>query len=200
MMRMGAVGAVCALVGGAAGIAASSASSPAPTKAAGASALIAERPGPPFGFGPLADAAGPPVHSVNVVPNSKGVFDTVTMDRGSFSSLSGDQLTITEGTRAATYKTVTLTIPSGATVRRNGEDARLSDLKSGDTVMVLESPQGTVVTANDAHHPDVLQLKLRVPRRGEHPLFLPKPPPIPQEGSSSNSGEGAAAPETGASS
>ena len=199
MIRMGAVGAACALVGGAAGIAASSASSPTPTKAAGASALLAERPGPPFGFGPLADAAGPPVHSANVVPNNKGGFDTVTMDRGSFSSLSGDQLTITEGTKTATYKTVTLTIPSGATVRRNGEAAKLSDLKSGDTVMVLESPQGTVVTANDAHHPDVLQLKLRVPRDG-HPLSLPQPPPLPQDGSSSNSGEGAAAPETGASS
>jgi hypothetical protein len=122
------------------------------------------------------------------------------MDRGSFSSLSGDQLTITEGTKTATYKTVTLTIPSGATVRRNGEAAKLSDLKSGDTVMVLQSPQGTVVTADDAQHPDVLQLKLRVRQKGEHPLPLPKPPTIPREGSSSNSGEGAAAPEAGASS
>jgi hypothetical protein len=200
MMRMGAVGAVCALVGGAAGIAASSASSPTQTKAAGASAVIAEGPGPWFGFGPLADAAGPPVHSENVVPNKKGGFDSVTMDRGSFSSLSADQLTITEGTKTATYKTVTLTIPSGATVRRNGEAAKLSDLKSGDTVMVLQSPQGTVVTAHDAQHPDLLQLKLRVPQKGEHPMPLPKPPTIPREGSSSNSGEGAAAPETGASS
>jgi hypothetical protein len=200
MMRMGAVGAVCALVGGAAGIAASSASSPTPTKAAGASAAIAEGPGPRLGFGPVADAAGPPVHSENVVPNRKGGFDSVTMDRGSFSSLSGDQLTITEGTKTATYKTVTLTIPSGATVRRNGDAAKLSDLKSGDMVMVLQSPQGTVVTAHDAHHPDVLQLKLRVPPNGERPIPLPKPPSIPREGSSSNSGEGAAAPETGASS
>jgi hypothetical protein len=63
MMRMGAVGAVCALVGGAAGIAASSASSPTPTRAAGASAVIADGPGSRFGLAPLADAAGPPVHS-----------------------------------------------------------------------------------------------------------------------------------------
>jgi hypothetical protein len=212
MMQMGAVGAVCALVGGAAGIAASSASSPAPTKAAGASVIaegpgprlgfgpLAERPGPWLGFGPLADAAGPPVHSENVVPNRKGGFDSVTTDRGSFSSLSADQLTITEGTKTATYKTVTLTIPSGATVRRNGDAAKLSDLKSGDTVMVLQSPQGTVVMAFDAQHPDVLQLKLSVPRKGEHPMPLPKPPTIPLEGSSSNSGEGAPAPESGASS
>jgi len=200
MMRMGAVGAVCALVGGATGIAASSASSPTPTKAAGASAVIAEGPGLRFGFGPPADAAGPPVHSANVVPNRKGGFDSVTMDRGSVYSLSADQLTITEGTKTATYKTVTLTIPTDATVRRNGDAAKLSDLKSGDTVMVLQSPQGTVVTAHDAQHPDVLQLKLRVPQKGEHPIPLPKPPTIPREGSSSDSGEGAAAPETGASS
>jgi len=200
MIRMGAVGGVCALVGGAAGIAGSAASSSQPTKVVGASAVIAAGPGAPLRLGPLADAAGPPVHSENVVPNKKGGFDTVTMDRGSFSSLSGDQLTITEGTKTATYKTLTLTIPSGASVTRNGEAAKLSDLKSGDTVMVAQSPQGTVVAAHDAQHPDVLQLKVRVPQNGEHPFPLPKPPTTLEEGSSSNSGEGAAAPETGASS
>jgi hypothetical protein len=134
------------------------------------------------------------------VPNDKGGFDTVTMDRGSFSSLSGEKLTITEGTKTATYKTVTLTIPSGASVTRNGEAAKLSDLKSGDTVMVAQSPQGTDVAAHDAQHPDPLQLKLRVPQKGEHPFLLPKPPTSPEEGSSSDSGEGAApGPETGAS-
>ena len=201
MIRTGAVAAVCALVGGAAGIAASSASSPTPTKAAGAPALIARGPGLQFGLGPLADATGPPVHSENVVPNKKGGFDTVTMDRGSFSSLSGDQLTITEGTKTATYKTLTLTIPPGASVTRNGEAAKLSDLKSGDTVMVAQSPRGTDVAAHDAQHPDLLQLKLRLPQKGEHPFPLPKPPATPEEGSSGESGEGAAAgPETGASS
>jgi hypothetical protein len=202
MMRTGAVGAVCALVGAAAGIAGSSASSSKPTKNGVASAAIAGAPGPLMWLGPRADAVGPPVHSDTVVPNEKGGFDTVTMDRGSFSSLSGDQLTITEGTKTATYKTVTLTIPSGATVRRNGEDAKLSDLKSGDTVMVMQSPKATVVAANDAQHPDLPQrLKLTVPRVGDHRLPLPKLPPIPEEGSSSQSGKGAAAgSETGASS
>src|SRR5262249_11090910 len=198
---LGAVGAVGALGGGGAGIAASSASSPAPTRAAGAPAAIAHGPGPQFGLGPLADAAGPPVHSENVVPNKTGGFDTVTMDRGSFSSLSGDKLTITEGTKSATYKTLTLTIPSGASVSRNGEAAKLSDLKSGDTVMVAQSPNGTDVAAHDAQHPDLLQLKLRVPQKGERPFPLPKPPATPEEGSSSDPGAGAApGPETGASS
>jgi hypothetical protein len=201
MMRMGAVGAVCALVGAAAGIAGSSASSSKPTRNAVASAAIAGTPGPLLGLAPLADAVGPPVHSDAVVPNEKGGFDTVTMDRGAFSSLSGNQLTITEGTKTATYKTVTLTIPSSATVRRNGEAAKLSDLKSGDTVMVMQSPKATVVAANDAQHPDLARLKFGVSRMGEHPFPLPKLPPIPEEGSSSHSSKGAAAgPETGASS
>jgi hypothetical protein len=201
MMRMSAVGAVCALAGATAGIAGSSASSSKPTKTALPWAAIAGSPGPLLAFGPRADAAGPPIHSDAVVPNDKGGFDTVTMDRGSFSSLSGDQLTITEGTKTATYKTVTLAIPSGATVRRNGEAAKLSDLKSGDTVMVMQSPKATVVAANDAQHPDLPQLKLGVSRMGERPFPLPKLPPIPDEGSSSQSGKGAAAgPETGASS
>ena len=201
MMRTGAVGAICALAGATAGIAGSSASSSKPTNTAVAPAAIVDGPGVRFKFGPLADAAGPPVHSDTVVPNEKGGFDTVTMDRGSFSSLSGNQLTITEGTKTATYKTVTLTIPSGATVRRNGEAAKLSDLKSGDTVMVMQSPKATVVAANDAQHPDLPQLKFGVSRMGERPFPLPKPPPIPEEGSSSHSGNGAGAgPETGASS
>ena len=205
MMRTGAVGAICALAGATAGIAGSSASSSKPTKTAAApaaiAAAIADGPGVRLKFGPLADAAGPPVHSDTVVPNEKGGFDTVTMDRGSFSSLSGDRLTITEGTKTATYKTVTLTIPSSATVRRNGEAAKLSDLKSGDTVMVMQNPKATVVVANDAQHPDLPRLKFRVPPMGDHPVPLPKLPALPEEGSSSQSGKGAAAgPETGASS
>jgi hypothetical protein len=129
-----------------------------------------------------------------------GVCALVGGAAGSFSSLSGEKLTITEGTKTATYKTLTLTIPSGAAVTRNGEAAKLSDLKSGDMVMVAQSPQGTDVAAHDAQHPDVLQLKLRVPQKGEHRFPLPRPPGMPEEGSSSHSGEGAAAPETGASS
>jgi hypothetical protein len=186
IVRTGAVGAVCALAGGAIGIAGSSASSsghPSPLEVvAGPRVAFA---GPMLGFGPLLDSAGPPVHADAVVPNEKGGFDTVTMDRGSFSSLSGDQLTITEGTKSATYKTVTLTIPSSATVRRNGEDAQLSDLKAGDEVLVVQSPDRSLVVAHDAQHPGPLALKRArlggdgPPQlRGEGPPFrkLPAPP------------------------
>jgi hypothetical protein len=189
MVRMGAVGVVCAIAGGAAGIAGSSASSSRSAKSAEAGAAIAEDPGPLLRVG-IADAAGPPVHSDTVVPNQKGGFDTITMDRGTYSSLSGDQLTITEGTKTATYKTVTLTIPAKATVRRNDQAAHLSDLKPGDTVMVAQSPSGTVIDARDAQHAGQMQLRFRAFGGGEVP-HPPKLPPMPEEGASS-SGEGAA--------
>jgi hypothetical protein len=191
MVRMGAVGVVCAIAGGAAGIAGSSASSSHPAKSADAGAGIDPGPGPLLGLG-LGDAAGPPVHADAVVPNEKGGFDTVTMDRGAFSALSGDQLTIAEGTKKTTYKSVTLTIPSSATVRRNGQAAHLSDLKSGDTVLVAQTPKGTVVAAHDAQHAEQMGLKFRAFGHGEMPR-PPKPPATPEEGASSGSSEGAAA-------
>jgi len=125
-----------------------------------------------FGIGPLNDAAGPPVHSETVLPNDKGGFDTITLDQGRFASLSGDQLTITEGTTRATYKKATLTIPSGATVRRNDEKAQLSDLKARDSVLVAQSPDGTVVDAHDAQHADGPKLEKVGP--GEPPVVTQK--------------------------
>jgi hypothetical protein len=188
IVRTGAVGAVCALAGSAIGIAGSSASSPAkpgPPRLMFAGPRVAVA-GPMLGFGPLSGAAGPPVHSDAIVPNEKGGFDTVTMDRGSFTSLSGDQLTITEGTKSATYKTVTLTIPSSATVRRNGEKAELSDLKAGDEVTVMQSPNGTFVAAHDAQHPGPLAFRVGSQRPGEGPatLRLKTPPGEGPPGSS----------------
>jgi hypothetical protein len=151
-----------------------------------------------LGFGPLAGAEGPPVHVDAIVPNNKGGFDAVTMDRGSFSSLSGDQLTITEGTKSATYKTVTITIPANATVRRNEKKAELTDLKAGNEVKILRGPDGTVVAAHDAQHPGPLGLKLTAPGRGDG-MPPPKLPALPDEGASSHSGAGSTElPEPGA--
>jgi hypothetical protein len=169
-----ATGAICALGGAAAGIAESSASSSSTPRAqvplhAG---VAKARHAMVFGIGPLKDAAGPPVHSETVFPNDKGGFDTITMDQGSFASLSGDQLTITEGTSRATYKKATLTIPSGATVRRNDEKAQLSDLKAGDTVLVAQGPDGTVVDAHDAEHAEGPKLGKVGP--GEPPVVTQK--------------------------
>jgi hypothetical protein len=102
-----------------------------------------------------------------VVPNEAGNgFDTVTSDHGKFKSLSGDQLTITEGTQKATYKDQTLTIPASAKIYRNGASAHLSDLRSGDEVNVIQGPKGTMVDANDAQHQETRMFGVR--RFGAH--------------------------------
>jgi hypothetical protein len=93
---------------------------------------------------------GPPVHAEAVVLNKAGDgFVTLTTDSGKVKSVSGSDLTLTEGVGDVTYKDVTLTIPSGATVRRNFADAQLGDLKAGDFVHVASSSEGTEVFAVD---------------------------------------------------
>jgi hypothetical protein len=74
-------------------------------------------------------------------------FANVTFERGKVDSVSGQQLTITEGTRKATYKTVTVTVPAGAVVRDNRQKATLSDVKTGQRVLVLTAPKRTYVIA-----------------------------------------------------
>jgi hypothetical protein len=78
---------------------------------------------------------------------TKSGFATATLDRGFVSSVSGQQLTIREGTKKRTYKTVTLTIPSGARVRDNGKAATLGQLTDGQRVSVVRGPKRTTVVA-----------------------------------------------------
>ena len=75
----------------------------------------------------------------------------VTVDRGAVDSVSGNQLTLTEGTVKQTYKTVTLTIPAEATVRDDKQAARLSSLRTGQRVVVVSAPQRTFVVAPTPH-------------------------------------------------
>ena len=133
-LKIIAVCATCALVGAGAGIAGSDAHSGAPFS----------HHGHGFAFGRFARG---PVHADLVVPDGQGGFQTVTFDRGTVDSVSGDQLTIKEGTPTATYKTLTLTIPSDAKIRRNGSDAQLSDLQQGDFVTVVQAAGKTLVKA-----------------------------------------------------
>ena len=107
-----------------------------------AAAAPAGHPGGPHG--------GPAVHAEEVVLNKAGTaFITETEDSGTVTSVSGDQLTIKEAANNVTYKTVTLTIASDATVYRNGAKAALTDLKAGDHVHVSQSSDGTTVFAGD---------------------------------------------------
>ncbi|GAC1573679.1 MAG: hypothetical protein NVS3B18_07170 [Candidatus Dormibacteria bacterium] len=87
------------------------------------------------------------VHAQLVVPTQQG-FATVTLDRGTVDSVSGDQLSLTEGTPKQTYKTVTLTIPAGSTVRDNRQTASLSSLQPGQRVIVVQGPRRTFVVAH----------------------------------------------------
>jgi hypothetical protein len=85
-----------------------------------------------------------------VVVASKDGFGTVTFNRGFVQSVSGRQLTIKEGTKKATYRTVTLAIPAGAKVRDNGKSASLSQVTAGQRVGVVQGPKRTWVIARNA--------------------------------------------------
>jgi hypothetical protein len=134
-------------------------------KQKGATARAAEAPGAP---GPPGMIGGPDramhgpdggaVHSVSVVPDKAGSsFITLTSDRGMVKSVDGGAgtITIVEGTKSATYKTLTLTVPSGATIVRDGKKASLAEIKAEDHVSVSSSSEGTTVFAMDASfHPE----------------------------------------------
>jgi hypothetical protein len=74
-------------------------------------------------------------------------FATVTFERGKVDSVSGQQLTITEGTPKASYKTVTVTVPANAVVRDNRQKASLSDVTAGQRALVVTAPKRTYVIA-----------------------------------------------------
>jgi hypothetical protein len=144
-IRAGVVAGVCAVAGAGAGIVGSAA---APTKKSTTTRHAWRGPGgPPPGF------HGPAVHEDAVVLNKAGnAFIAATEDNGKVKSVSGNDLTITEGVGSVTYKDVTVTVPSGATVYRNGSKAALGDLKAGDRVHVSSSSDGATVVAFDAQH------------------------------------------------
>lgn len=139
------VAGVCAAVGAGAAVAGNAASAPSPSAAA-AKQTRANGKGRRAPLRALRRA----VHADAVVPTKDGRFVTVTLDRGIVQSVSGDQLTLKEGTKKATYKTVSLTIPANAVVRVNKQAVKLSDVKSGQRAAVVRGPKRTLVVARDA--------------------------------------------------
>ncbi len=136
-LRLIAVAACCTAIGaGASVIASAGASTSTPSKSAHPRLAVRH-------------AIRGMVHAEAVVPTDSG-FATVTIDRGFAQSVSGQQLTLKEGTKTATYKTVTLGIPADAIVRDNHQDAQLGDIKTGQHVLVVRGPQQTIVIARDA--------------------------------------------------
>lgn len=89
---------------------------------------------------------------VEAVVHTKAGFRTVTLDRGYVESVSGGTLTMREATRTATYRTVTITVPSTARVRNQGQRATLSQLTAGEHVLVVQGPKRTWVIARPAAH------------------------------------------------
>src|SRR2546423_7455998 len=143
MGRIAVVAGTCAALGAGAAVAGNAASAPSSGKAA-ANPRGQKRAGGPR------RALRRAVHVDAVVPTKDGRFANVTLDRGIVQSVQGDQLTLKEGTRKSTYKTVTLTIPGNAVVRDNKRPAKLSDVKSGQRAVVFHGPNRTAVIAHDA--------------------------------------------------
>ena len=144
--KLGAVAASCMVAGaGASAIAsAGAATSTTTTAASGHAARVAG--------GPSRRVLARAVHGDLVVASKNG-FVTITLDRGRVQSVNGRQLTLLEGTRKATYKTVTLTIPAGARVRDNGKLVSLGDAKDGQRATVVQGPNHTWVIARNAKIP-----------------------------------------------
>jgi hypothetical protein len=138
--KLGAVGISCAAIGvGASAIASAGAAT------AGGSAAAKHKAARGGSWRLFARA----VHGDLVVPTKNG-FATITFDRGVVQSVSGQQLTLKEGKKTATYKTVTLTIPTNARVRDNGSKATLANVKVGQRALVVQGPNYVLVRARDA--------------------------------------------------
>lgn len=137
----------CTAAGAAAGLA-GAAASPSTKSPRQTLPALPGRSGMRWHFRERGMGVGPAVHEQAVVLNKAGTgFITATEDRGTVQSVSGDRLTIKEGVGNVTYRTVTLTIPKGATIERNFAGSALTALRSGDRVRVVQSSEGTDVFA-----------------------------------------------------
>jgi hypothetical protein len=191
LAAMCALAAVTAAIAQGSGAGKSSSAKGKGTTAHGAQAWGAQ--GPPGAMGgPDGDMHGPggdAVHSVSLVPDKAGTsFITLTSDRGTVKSVdsAGATITIQEGTKSATYKTLTLSVPSGAKVMRDGKTASLGEIKPEDNVSLSSSSEGTTVFAMDSSfRPE------HGPGRGGPPPGMGGPPPGQEaSGAEAKSGTG----------
>lgn len=144
-LRLGVVAVSCAALGaGASAIASAGASTTPRTTTA--------HPGRAVRRGSFALARDAPLARRTVdgtfVVATRAGFATVKLERGSVQSVSGQQLTITEGTPKQTYQTVMVTLPTTAQVRNNRQASSLGALIAGERVTVLQLPNRTIVVAH----------------------------------------------------
>jgi hypothetical protein len=147
LTTIGGVGAVCIALGAAGAYIGDAASSPSATSAAPAQASKASSKGKRRG--PLRRLRRA-VHADLVVAAPGGRFVNVTVDRGTVQQVGGSSITLKEGTKTATYRTVTLDLPANAVVRINRQAGRLSDVRSGQKAMVVKAPNRTLVIVRNA--------------------------------------------------
>ena len=184
LKRTSIVIAVCASVGAVAGIAGSAAAPSTPSKSAQAQKKALVQKARALRRALRAGVRGPgfvegPVHAEAVIPNEDGTgFVTVTTDSGTLNEVDGTTVHLEQGTDKATYKKdAAIDVGADAKVIRNHQDAKLSDLKAGDHVRVVQGgPRGNVVIAEDDAF--LAQEEKRWSGRGFHRHFFRGPPPM----------------------
>jgi hypothetical protein len=85
----------------------------------------------------------------SIVVATKTGFATVTFERGTVQGVSGQQLTLRVSTKKRTYQTETVTIPTNAVVRDDGQKATLSEVKAGERAIVVHGPKRWFVLAHN---------------------------------------------------
>jgi hypothetical protein len=95
------------------------------------------------------DRRGGAIHAEFVVPARDDTFKTITMDRGVITGVNGSTVSLREGTRDATYKTVDVTLGDDAVVWVNGQQASVGDLKADQKARITQLPKRTLVVAFD---------------------------------------------------
>jgi hypothetical protein len=141
-LKLGAVALVCVALGAAGGVIAnSSASTTASTHVGGKHAGLRPR------------ALLRRTVQANLVVHTKQGFVNVTIARGTVQSVSGNQLTLAEGTRKASYKTVTFTLPAKVRVRDDRQPSTLGAVKPGQRAVVVLLPQRALVIARTPKTP-----------------------------------------------
>jgi hypothetical protein len=79
---------------------------------------------------------------------TKSGFVTVTVARGRVQAVSGQTLTLVEGTKAQTYRTVSLSLPATVRVRDNKQPSTLAQVTAGQRATVIIAPDRALVVAH----------------------------------------------------
>jgi maltose-binding protein MalE len=85
----------------------------------------------------------------SIVVATKTGFATITFERGTVQGVSGQQLTLRVGTKKRAYRTETVTIPTNAVVRDDGQKATLSEVKAGQRAILVRGPKRWFVLAHN---------------------------------------------------